>query len=87
MEFQRGLKSEAVRARKEEKKIASALASSSVKGGGKDGGDGERVGERTWMDPDWMPDMMLGKSSRQGSALPDIGYGRRNPNEVRKKKK
>jgi len=71
------VKSESVRARKEEKKIASALAASSV---------GE-TGNKTWMDPDWMPDMMLGKSSRQGSALPDIGYGRRNPNEVRKKKK
>ncbi|KAF8307601.1 hypothetical protein DL93DRAFT_2087857 [Clavulina sp. PMI_390] len=77
VEFQRGVKSEAVRARKEEKKIASALASKSVGG----------TGEKNWMDPDWMPDMLLGQSARRGSALPDVGYGRRNPNEVRKKKR
>jgi len=77
VEFQRGVKSEAVRARKEEKRIASALAA---------GGSGVN-GSKTWMDPDWMPDMLLGQSSRRGSALPDIGYGKRNPNEVRKKKR
>lgn len=78
VEFQRGVKSEAVRARKEEKRIASALAASSTVGAD---------GAKTWLDPDWMPDMMLGQSARRGSALPDVGYGRRNPNEVRKKKR
>lgn len=77
IEFQRGLKDEAVRARKEEKRIASALAA---------GGSGAN-GSKTWLDPDWTPDMLLGRSSRRGSALPDIGYGKRNPNEVRRKKR
>jgi RNA-binding protein NOB1 len=79
-EFQRGMKTEAVRARKEQKKISSALAAAAVK-------DGDSNATRSWADPDWMPDMMLGKTSKNGSALPDIGFGRRNPNEVRKKKK
>jgi RNA-binding protein NOB1 len=75
IEFQRGVKSEAVRARKEGKRIASALAASGR----------EADGSKTWLDPDWMPDMLLGQSSRRGSALPDVGYGKRNPNQVRKK--
>ena len=77
IEFQRGLKSEAVRVRKEEKRIASALAA---------GGSGAN-GSKTWLDPDWMPNMLLGRSSGQGSALPDVGYGKQNPNQVRKKKR
>lgn len=82
VEFQRGLKTEAVRVRKEEKKIASALAAAASKDA-----EGGAV-TKNWADPDWMPDMLLGKSSsRRGNALPDIGYGRRNPNAVRKKMK
>lgn len=79
-EFQRGIKNEEVRARKEERKMNSALAAAATKK------DGELSG-KSWADPDWMPDMLLGASSRRGAGLPDIGYGSRNPNRVRKGKK
>lgn len=60
-----------------------------------------RVGSGGWMDPDWVPEMLLeghggGGSGRQGGGfgppvgkdgLPVIGYGRRNPNQSRKKKR
>ena len=49
--------------------------------------DAAAQGKKSWADPDWVPDMLLGVSSKQGSGLPMIGYGRRNPNEPRKKKK
>lgn len=77
IEFQRGLKNEEVRIRKEEKRIASALAAGN--GGGKAG--------KSWADPDWTPDMLLGQTSRKGSVLPEVGYGKRNPNAVKRKKK
>ncbi|KAF9506117.1 hypothetical protein BS47DRAFT_1374169 [Hydnum rufescens UP504] len=75
IEFQRGLKNEEVRARKEGKRLTSALAA------------GNGAAGKSWVDPDWMPDMLLGQTSRRGSVLPEVGYGKRNPNAVRQKKK
>ena len=52
-----------------------------------------RVG--SWMDPDWMPDLLTagtggkGRTVRVGGKdgdMPVIGYGRKNPNERRRKK-
>lgn len=45
----------------------------------------------SWMDPDWVPEMMItgigGKGrSRTGDELPRIGYGKKNPNERRRRK-
>jgi RNA-binding protein NOB1 len=48
----------------------------------------------SWMDPDWVPEMLItsaggkGRTTRGGPGeMPAVGYGRRNPNEVRKKRK
>ena len=49
----------------------------------------------SWMDPDWMPEMLStgtggkGRSMRPGGMdgdMPSIGYGRKNPNERRRRK-
>lgn len=49
----------------------------------------------SWMDPDWVPEIVAagsggkGRSSRSSGMdgdMPQIGYGRKNPNEKRRKK-
>lgn len=50
---------------------------------GSDGG----VAVGSWSDPDWIPGILGGsKAGRSGSkdGMPQIGYGRKNPNERRK---
>jgi RNA-binding protein NOB1 len=56
---------------------------------------GVNAGVSSWMDPDWMPEILSvgagGKgrtvrSSRMDGDLPQIGYGRKNPNEKRRRK-
>ncbi|KAJ7180381.1 Nin one binding Zn-ribbon like-domain-containing protein [Mycena crocata] len=59
------------------------------------GREGGAAGVGSWMDPDWMPEMLSvgagGKgrtvraSGRDGD-LPAIGYGRKNPNERKRRK-
>ncbi|KAJ7498651.1 Nin one binding Zn-ribbon like-domain-containing protein [Mycena latifolia] len=59
------------------------------------GREGGAVGVGSWMDPDWVPEMLTvgagGKgrttrpSGRDGD-LPAIGYGRKNPNERKRRK-
>lgn len=58
-------------------------------------GGGVNAGTSSWMDPDWMPEMISAgasgkgrtmRSSRMDGDLPQIGYGRKNPNEKRRKK-
>ncbi|EKM79849.1 hypothetical protein AGABI1DRAFT_119910 [Agaricus bisporus var. burnettii JB137-S8] len=53
------------------------------------------VGVSSWMDPDWMPEIIsVGsggkgrtmKNSRMDGDMPIIGYGKKNPNERRRKK-
>jgi RNA-binding protein NOB1 len=73
VEFQRAVKREDARQRKEEKRLEAAVAA------GK--------GTGSWNDPDWVPEILLGKSTRHDSGLPTIGYGRKNPNERRKTKR
>ncbi|KAG8936534.1 Nin1 binding protein [Tulasnella sp. 418] len=70
VEWQRGMKSEAVRQRKDEKRMKRALE------------EQEKTGGSLWNDPDWVPELLV---DRSGSRLPAIGHGRRNPNEVRRK--
>ena len=57
------------------------------------GAEGEAVS--SWMDPDWIPELMTAgtggkgrsvKNSRMDGDMPIIGYGRKNPNERRKKR-
>ncbi|KAK7470387.1 20S-pre-rRNA D-site endonuclease nob1 [Stygiomarasmius scandens] len=59
----------------------------------KSGGDGVAIG--SWMDPDWIPEIIAagpggkGRSVRSGGMdgeMPVVGYGRKNPNERRRKK-
>ena len=65
---------------KEEKKLINAIGTST--------GTGVKL---DWMDPDWMPEMLTvgaggkGRSTGKGD-LPTIGYGRKNPNERRRRK-
>ncbi|CAA7260060.1 unnamed protein product [Cyclocybe aegerita] len=56
---------------------------------------GETAGVSSWMDPDWIPEIISvgsgGKGrtmrdSRMDGDMPQIGYGRKNPNEKRRKK-
>ena len=56
---------------------------------------GESTGVSSWMDPDWVPEIQSvgsgGKgrtirNSRMDGDMPQIGHGRKNPNEKRRKK-
>ncbi|KAI9513254.1 Nin one binding Zn-ribbon like-domain-containing protein [Russula earlei] len=83
-EYMRATKrAETQRQREEKKLLSDAIAS---------GGEG-KLGVGNWMDPDWIPELMTagptGKgrnSSRQADGMPTIGYGKRNPNERRRRK-
>ncbi|KAF8165550.1 Nin one binding Zn-ribbon like-domain-containing protein [Crassisporium funariophilum] len=59
------------------------------------GARGETTGVSSWMDPDWMPEILSvgsggrGRSTRSAGMdgdMPQIGYGRKNPNEKKRKK-
>ncbi|CAE7185107.1 unnamed protein product [Rhizoctonia solani] len=73
VEFQKGVHQESVRQRKEQKRTERALTEG--KGSG-----------MSWDDPDWIPEILTG-TRRSAGGLPTIGHGRKNPNEVRRKKK
>ncbi|CAE6475042.1 unnamed protein product [Rhizoctonia solani] len=73
VEFQKGMHQETVRQRKEQKRMERAL--NQGKGSG-----------MSWDDPDWIPEILTG-TRRSTGGLPTIGHGRKNPNEVRHKKK
>ena len=71
---------------REEKRMLSGTANSRDAGG---------VAVGSWMDPDWVPEMLSvgaggkGRSMRSGRMdgdMPQIGYGRKNPNERRRRK-
>jgi RNA-binding protein NOB1 len=44
----------------------------------------------SWMDPDWMPNAIVPGGGRKekntDGTMPVIGYGRRNPNERKRRK-
>ena len=67
---------------KEEKKLVNAISTSSGTGGVK----------LDWMDPDWLPEMLVvgagGKGRSNGKdGMPPVGYGRKNPNERKRRKR
>ncbi|KAF8338710.1 Nin one binding Zn-ribbon like-domain-containing protein [Cantharellus anzutake] len=72
IEFQRAVKRVRAQTKKMEQKMKSAVAAAQ----GRDG----------WADPDWMPNMLLGVSTKPIPTLPEIGYGRRNPHGAKRKK-
>jgi RNA-binding protein NOB1 len=74
LEWERGVRQESIRVRKEEKRLQRAME------------EKEKTGGQVWNDPDWLPDLLVG-TGHHGSKMPVIGHGRRNPNENRKKKK
>lgn len=79
------------RERDDKKLVQGALSA------GKTGGvSGVRIG--SWMDPDWMPEIMsvgIGGKGRSGmdarttmgsDGMPVIGHGRKNPNDRKRRK-
>ncbi|KAH9977637.1 Nin one binding Zn-ribbon like-domain-containing protein [Lactifluus volemus] len=82
-EYMRAVKrAEGQRQRDEKKLLSSAIAN------GREG----KPSMGNWMDPDWIPEIMVagstdrGKNSKQTDGMPTIGYGKRNPNERRRRK-
>ena len=82
-EWTRGIRSAKILKDKQEKSAAKAM---------KQGTGNAAYGGLSFDDPDWMPGMMTEKGRSSGQpgvrtgkdGLPIIGYGRRNPNEVRR---
>ncbi|GHJ88225.1 hypothetical protein NliqN6_4627 [Naganishia liquefaciens] len=82
-EFMDGMRREEIRRQKEERQLERA-AKAQAEGKGK--------GLGAWNDPDWLPEIlsvgMSGKGRHEaGDNLPQVGHGRRNPNQVRKSRK
>ncbi|KAJ9106111.1 hypothetical protein QFC21_001253 [Naganishia friedmannii] len=82
-EFMTGMRREDIRRQKEERQLEKA-AKAQAEGKGK--------GLGSWNDPDWIPEILaVGMSGKgrhaTGENLPQIGHGRRNPNQVRKTRK
>ncbi|KAH9060970.1 Nin one binding Zn-ribbon like-domain-containing protein [Lactarius vividus] len=79
-EYMRATKrAETQRLRDDKKLLSGALAN---------GGEG-KLGVGSWLDPDWIPEIMTagkGRSLKQGDGMPTIGYGKRNPNERKRRK-
>ncbi|KAI0254849.1 Nin one binding Zn-ribbon like-domain-containing protein [Lactifluus subvellereus] len=80
-EYMRAMKrAETQRQRDEKKLLSGAIAN---------GGEGK---PGNWMDPDWIPEIMIpgstgkGRSLKQTDGMPTIGYGKKNPNERRRRK-
>lgn len=74
---------------REEQKLLKGILSQELHG------KAGNLGVSSWMDPDWIPEMIsVGaggkgrtmKSSKMDGDMPQIGYGRQNPNERRRKK-
>ncbi|KAJ9098811.1 hypothetical protein QFC19_006288 [Naganishia cerealis] len=83
-EFMVGMRREDIRRQKEERQLEKA-AKAQAEGKGK--------GLGSWNDPDWIPEILAvgmsgkGRHTSSGENLPQIGHGRRNPNQVRKTRK
>ncbi|KAI9000826.1 Nin one binding Zn-ribbon like-domain-containing protein [Trametes punicea] len=74
---------------KEEKRMLSAASASA------EAGHGGGAVVSSWMDPDWVPEIMSASAGGKGRSIrtrgydgdmPVIGYGKKNPNERRRKK-
>jgi RNA-binding protein NOB1 len=80
-EYQRAKKQVDGKRAKEEQRMMKGIFDRGSEGGVKG----------SWMDPDWMPEIMSvgtsgkGRSRGADGGMPAIGYGRRNPNERRRK--
>ena len=77
LEYMKAVNREKKREAREEERLLRVAADP------KGGGGTVKVGQ--WDDPDWIPDMLVGKQQVTHS-LPTIGMGRKNPNEKRRRK-
>jgi RNA-binding protein NOB1 len=81
VEWRRAEQKEQSRKAKETRKITEAIQNAKE-------GEAAKIG--SWMDPDWLPDMLSvginGKGRSGGGEMPNIGYGRKNPNERRRRR-
>jgi RNA-binding protein NOB1 len=82
VEYMRAKKKSDAKRERDERKLVNGVLAKGAEGG-------VRVG--SWMDPDWVPEMYAVGAGGKGrnlrnDGLPPIGYGRKNPNERRKKK-
>jgi RNA-binding protein NOB1 len=81
LEYMRAKKRAEGKRDREERRMIKGLVDKRGEGGVSVGG---------WSDPDWMPGILStgtggqGRSSHTGGDMPQIGYGRRNPNERKK---
>jgi RNA-binding protein NOB1 len=79
-EYMRAMKrAETQRQRDDKKLLSGALAN---------GGEG-KLSVGNWLDPDWVPEIMTagkGRNSKPSDGMPTIGYGKKNPNERRRRK-
>jgi RNA-binding protein NOB1 len=84
--YARAAKMDASRREREERKMMAGALERGARG--EQGG----VVVGSWMDPDWIPEIMSvgaggkGRSMKGKGDMPMIGYGRKNPNERRRKK-
>jgi len=86
LEYMRAKKLADGKKEREEQKMVKGLMSKGGEGG---------VSVGSWMDPDWMPDIMSASAGGKGRTvrvggrdgdMPVIGYGRKNPNERKRRK-
>jgi RNA-binding protein NOB1 len=81
LEYMRAKKRAEGKRDREERRMIKGLVDKRGEGGVSVGG---------WSDPDWMPGILStgtggqGRSSHTGGDMPQIGYGRKNPNERKK---
>ncbi|KAF9534695.1 Nin one binding Zn-ribbon like-domain-containing protein [Crepidotus variabilis] len=88
VEYMRARKRADGKREREEQKLLKGILSRDL-----EGREGRGVG--SWMDPDWVPEIIsIGaggkgrtiRSSRMDGDMPQIGYGKKNPNEKRRRK-
>ena len=88
-EYMRAKKHEAGRREREDRKLLQNTLEAAK--------TGTNVKMGSWMDPDWIPEMLSAGASGKGrqqtsrvplgaDGMPVIGYGRKNPNEKRRKR-
>ncbi|KAF8914193.1 Nin one binding Zn-ribbon like-domain-containing protein [Gymnopilus junonius] len=87
VEYMRAKKRADGKREREEEKVVKGILARGIESNG--------TGVSSWMDPDWVPEIISvgsgGKgrtirNSRMDGDMPQIGYGRKNPNEKRRKK-
>ncbi|PPQ64613.1 hypothetical protein CVT24_008350 [Panaeolus cyanescens] len=89
VEYMRAKKRADGKRQKEEERLMKGILSRGIDN------TGANAGVSSWMDPDWVPGILSvgsggkGRTARHSGMdgdMPQIGYGRRNPNQARKKK-